>query len=82
MEELWPQAEAMDMQFTATRWWGRSRGNSRNAASGGKSESVSRQRRDWRPEQGRELQCRNGVSLLPLEALSTASRPPGWNHPP
>ena len=27
MEELWPQAEAMDMQFTATRWWGRSRGS-------------------------------------------------------
>ena len=22
MEELWPQAEAMDMQFTATRGWG------------------------------------------------------------
>ena len=77
-----PQAEPNKAQFLSTRWWGRSRGNRRNAASGGKSKAVSRQRRDWRPEQGRESQCRNGVSPLPLESVSKASRPPGWRRPP
>ena len=39
--------------------WGR--GNRRSAASGGKSEPVSRKRRDWRTRRGRESQCRDGV---------------------
>ena len=67
-----PQGKENRAQFVSTRGWGRSRGNSRNAASGGKSEAVSRQRRDWRPKQGRESQGRNGVSPLPLEIHSIA----------
>ena len=39
--------------------WGR--GKRRSAASGGKSEPVSRKRRDWRTRRGRESQCRDGV---------------------
>ena len=39
--------------------WGR--GKRRSAASGGKSEPVSRKRRDWRTRRGRKSQCRDGV---------------------
>jgi len=44
-----------------TLGWGIQRGNRRSAAGGGKSEPVSRKRHDWRPQSGRESQCRNGV---------------------
>ena len=55
-------------QLVLTRCGGGSRGKRRSAACGGCSKPLSRQRRDWRPQRGRESQCRNGVSLLPLEA--------------